>query len=90
MSGKFCCFQALIPEDKKDLEPDLSLKCQTVAYLEVEASEAERLKSMPSMGTSYEWGPLDGTYILPPILYPDGKYYLKVTSHYKLPRQKAV
>jgi hypothetical protein len=44
----------------------------------VDASEAERLKSMPSMGTSYKWGPIDGTYILPPILYPNGKYYLKV------------
>ena len=23
-------------------------------------------------------GPIDGTYILPPIRYPDGKYYVKI------------
>jgi hypothetical protein len=62
----------------KDREPDLSLRSQTIAYLEVDSSEAERLTSMPTMVTGYNWGPIDGTYILPPILYPDGKYYLKV------------
>ena len=72
----------MLPDDKRDFEPDLTLKSQTVAYLEVEASEAERLRSMPSMGTSYQWGSIDGTYILPPIKYPDGKYYLKV-DHFR-------
>ncbi len=72
-------FKALIPTELSDKEPDLTLKTQTVAYLELEASEAARLKRMPSMVTHYQWGPLDGTYILPPILYPDGKYYLKVS-----------
>ena len=40
--------------------------------------EAERLKGMPNIVTHFEFGPLDGTYILPPIKYPDGKTYLKV------------
>ena len=60
------------------MEPDLALKCQTVAYLQVPESEAKRLAKMPTLVTTYNEGPLDGTYILPPILYPDGNYYLKV------------
>ena len=36
---------------------------------------------MPNMETAYPWGLLDGTYILPPILYPDGHYYLKLGHH---------
>ena len=33
---------------------------------------------MPTVVTSYQSGSLDGTYVLPPILYPDGHYYLKL------------
>ena len=33
---------------------------------------------MPSLTTNYTSGMLDGTYILPPILYPDGRIYLKL------------
>ena len=36
---------------------------------------------MPNFVTHYQYGPLDGTYILPPITYPDGKIYLKVKAH---------
>ena len=40
---------------------------------------------MPTVVTSYQSGSLDGTYILPPILYPDGHYYLKLGhgDHYE-------
>ena len=61
--------------------PDLTLTSQTVAYLEVPLKEAERLKKMPTIVTNYSYEKLDGTYILPPILYPDGKYYLKLGHH---------
>lgn len=59
-------------------KPHLTLTTQTVAYLEVTAKEAIRLKDMPTACTDYPYGKLDGTYILPPLLYPDGKYYLKL------------
>jgi sarcosine oxidase len=67
-----------MPEERSGQEPDLSLKSQTVAYLEIDPSDVERLQSMPTIVTEYDLGAIDGTYILPPILYPDGKYYLKV------------
>ena len=49
-----------------------------MAYLRISNEEAQRLSSMPSLTTNYASGLLDGTYILPPILYPDGKIYLKL------------
>lgn len=70
--------KGVLPEDKRGLEPDLKLTTQTVSYLQVSAWEAERLRNMPTVVTDYAFGKLDGTYILPPILYPDGKYYLKL------------
>ena len=70
-----------IQHEGSNLEPDLTLTAQTVAYLEVSASEAKRLCKMPTAVTSYQYKKLDGTYILPPILYPDGKYYLKLGHH---------
>ena len=41
---------------------------------------------MPTVVTTYHSGSLDGTYILPPILYPDGHYYLKLGHHDKFER----
>ena len=49
-----------------------------MAYLRISKEEAQRLSSMPSLTTNYASGLLDGTYILPPIRYPDGKTYLKL------------
>jgi sarcosine oxidase len=59
-------------------EVALSLTTQTVAYLRLAEGEAARLSAMPSIATNYTSGVLDGTYILPPIRYPDGHFYLKL------------
>ena len=73
--------QPLLPKELKDSKPALKLTTQTVAFLEVPPEEAKRLKKMPTIVTYYPYGKLQGTYILPPILYPDGKYYLKLGHH---------
>ena len=65
--------RALIPA------PDLWFTAQTVALLEVDREEAGRLREMPSMVVQTH--PTQYTYILPPILYPDGKTYLKLGQH---------
>ena len=66
-------------------QPNLSLRTQTVAFLRLGEEEASRLGGLPTMVTSYTWGGLDGTYILPPIRYPDGQFYLKLGhgDHYE-------
>ena len=58
---------------------ELWLTAQTVALLEVGEEEARRLREMPSLVVQVE--PSQYTYILPPILYPDGKIYLKLGQH---------
>ena len=55
---------------------ELLVCARTVAYFEVSEDEAGRLAAMPSLITK----PTDESksiYLLPPIQYPDGKYYLK-------------
>lgn len=71
-AGGFTNGPGLLPEAL-----DLKVYGRTVSFFEVEADEAARLSAMPSM--IYE--PEDimmGIYLLPPIRYPDGKYYLKI------------
>lgn len=56
---------------------DLNVYGRTVTFFEVDDSEAARLGAMPSL--IYE--PEDvmlGIYMLPPIRYPNGKFYLKI------------
>ena len=70
-TGGFTNGSGLLP---KPIE--LLVCARTVAYFEVSEAEAARLASMPSLITK----PADDSksiYLLPPILYPDGKYYLK-------------
>ncbi len=49
---------------------------RTVAFFEVDESEAERLKAMPSVVLCLKNG--RDPYILPPIKYPNGKTYVKI------------
>lgn len=65
--------------DNETKKLDLTLKTQTVAYLELDKYEIDtKLSNFPSMTTSYQDGLLDGSYILPPVQMPDGKWYLKL------------
>jgi glycine/D-amino acid oxidase-like deaminating enzyme len=71
-AGGFTNGPGLLPE-----RLDLTVYGRTVSFFEVDEQEAERLSGMPSM----IWEPEDimrGIYLLPPIRYPDGRYYLKI------------
>jgi len=81
MGAYFNISSILSPFTAREME--LSLTSQTIAYIRVSAEEAERLSNMPTLVTSYHSEKLDGTYILPPVLYPDGQYYLKLGHHDK-------
>jgi len=71
-AGGFTNAPGLLPEPL-----DLTVYGRTVSLFEVSAVEAARLSAMPSMILKEEDVML-GVYMLPPILYPDGKYYLKI------------
>lgn len=55
----------------------LQVYARTVAFLEIDKAETERLKEMPSVVYFFPNGEGD-CYILPPVRYPDGKTYLKI------------
>ncbi len=55
----------------------LTLKARTVLLAEIEPSELERLALMPSI-ISKPWERDAHFYLLPPILYPNGKWYVKI------------
>ena len=54
----------------------LRVMARTVAFFEVSAAEAARLSALPPL--IYLRADGDGPYLLPPIRYPDGRWYLKL------------
>lgn len=56
--------------------PKLSLNARTVALFEVTEAEARRLAAMPSL--VFRWSRKGDPYLLPPVLYPDGAWRLKL------------
>lgn len=57
-----------------DRAPQMDVYARTVALFEVSQAEAARLASMPTLVYDTPEDP----YLLPPIRYPDGKYYVKL------------
>lgn len=54
----------------------LTVMARTVAFFEVSEAEAARLAALPPLIYLHADG--DGPYLLPPIRYPDGRWYLKM------------
>lgn len=64
-------------DDLLPARPEMRVYARTIAFAEVDETEAARLAQMPSLifipeGLGYD------LYLLPPIRYPDGKLYLKI------------
>ena len=56
----------------------LRVKTETIILAEIAESEVERLKGMPTVIYEIESPHLADIYLLPPIQYPDGRFYLKM------------
>ncbi len=56
----------------------LRLKTETILLAETPEPEAARLRNMPAVTYEIESPVLGGIYLLPPLRYPDGKYYVKM------------
>jgi glycine/D-amino acid oxidase-like deaminating enzyme len=56
---------------------DMKVCGRTVAFFEVDEADARSLASMPSL-IAKAADDVDSIYLLPPIRYPDGRYYLKI------------
>lgn len=77
-AGAYAGFKQLFECVVPNKVPDLDLRTQTIAFLQIPDEEVERLKCMPSILTKFSFDTLDGAYIIPPIRYPDGNWYLKL------------
>lgn len=66
---------------------DLRRKAVTVLLAELSPAEAARLRAVPSIIYRLDQHPvLASIYALPPLIYPDGKTYLKIGGTLRTPR----
>lgn len=63
---------------------ELRLKTETIILAEVDETEATRLDDMPTVIYAIDSPDLSEIYLLPPILYPDGRFYLKMGCNTRL------
>jgi len=71
-AGGFSIQNGLLPQPL-----DLKVYGRTVVFFEVSEADAHAMSAMPSM-IHKAVADRDDIYMLPPIRYPDGKFYLKI------------
>ncbi len=65
---------------------DLRRKAATILLVELSPAEANRLRALPSIINRLDNHPiLASTYSVPPLVYPDGKIYLKIGAMLRNP-----
>jgi sarcosine oxidase len=74
-TGGFSNVEGLLPRPL-----DISVYARTVVLAELAAADIERLRRMPSL-IYRPRSVTQGCYLLPPIRYPDGRWYLKIGGH---------
>ena len=57
---------------------DLPTKSHTILLAELPPDEVKRLSAMPSIISSFRHPSVESLYMLPPVVYPDGKTYIKL------------
>ncbi len=59
----------------------LKLKGETTIWAKVNATEAERLQSLPSLLYKIDEPEIQDIYLIQPVKYPDGNYYVKIGAN---------
>ncbi len=72
-AGAFTNCHSLLPKPLA-----LRVKSETIILARVTEEEARRLAAMPCVINEIQSPLLEGIYLLPPIRYPDGRYYIKM------------
>ena len=60
---------------------ELKLKSESTVWIKVEEKEASRLKSLPALLYKINQPGIQDVYLIQPVKYPDGNYYLKVGAN---------
>ena len=71
-AGGFSITQSLL-----ETPVDMKVRGRTVVFFEISEADAMAFGSMPSLIYKSP-GDVESIYLLPPIRYPDGKYYIKI------------
>jgi sarcosine oxidase len=74
-TGGFSNTQHLLPRPL-----DLAVYARTIVLMRLDAADVDRLRGMPSLIYKPR-DELGHCYVLPPIQYPDGHYYIKIGGH---------
>lgn len=72
-AGAFSNFNNLLPRPL-----DLEMESETVLLAQVSKEEAQRLSKLPSLLYELDTGEVEGIYLVRPVQYPDGEFYLKM------------
>ncbi len=72
-AGSFVNFHGLLPRLL-----DISVKGETIILAEVSDVDAERLSKLPTLLYERFQKDLDGIYLIGPLQYPDGRWYVKM------------
>ena len=80
-AGAFTNFNGLLPA-----EVELTLKSEVIVLGEVDAATAERLGRYPTVTYQIDPVDLDDIYMVPPVRYEDGRYYVKMGANTRLDR----
>lgn len=78
-TGGFSNAKHLLPQPL-----DITVNARTIVLMELDGADLERLRDMPSIIYKSRH-PAGSCYILPPIRYPDDKYYVKIGGGYEDP-----
>jgi len=82
-TGAYAGMDALLP-----FRPRLEVYARTVAFVELEETEAMALAGMPTLIFVPE-GQSHDLYLLPPIRYPDGRWLVKIGGEADSPRLRS-
>ena len=63
------------------IKVQLKLKSESTVWVKVEEKEALRLQSLPALLYKINQPGLQDIYLIQPVKYPDGNYYLKVGAN---------
>lgn len=75
-TGPFTNLYNLLPQPL-----ELTTKTEVVVLGEVSAADAERLKTLPTLSYTLEDPEIEELYMTPPVIYPDGKFYVKLGAN---------
>ncbi|MFV2039779.1 MAG: NAD(P)/FAD-dependent oxidoreductase [Acidimicrobiales bacterium] len=75
-AGAFTNFNNLLTDDLP-----LTLKTEAVVLARVAPADWNRLRHMPTVKYEVDSTELEGIYMIPPVRYPDGAYYIKAGAN---------